>query len=60
MTTAQKISKLESEVQELKTLVSALVPYDADGSYTTAFERSLTQAASEKAVGTYAGRGSIT
>ena len=60
MTTAQKISQLETEVQELKTLVSALIPYDADGVYTASFERTVTKLSAEPAAGTYTGRGSIT
>jgi len=59
MTTAQKISKLEQEVRELRELFSALVPLDTEGEYKASFVRTLDKTVAEKPVGTYEGRGSL-
>ena len=59
MTTAQKISKLESEVRELRQLFSALVPIDTEGKYKNSFVKELKKNRSEKSVATYSGKGSL-
>jgi hypothetical protein len=41
MITAQKISKLESEVCELRQLFSALVPADTEGKYKDSFVKQV-------------------
>jgi hypothetical protein len=59
MTTAQKISKLESEVRELRQLFSALVPADTEGKYKDSFVKQVKKTRTEKSVATYAGKGSL-
>jgi len=59
MTTAQKISKLESEVRELRQLFSALVPSDTEGQYKDSFVKQIKKTRAEKTVATYTGKGSL-
>lgn len=59
MTTAQKISKLESEVRELRQLFSTLVPVDTEGIYKDTFVKNTKKARLEKAVASYSGKGSL-
>ena len=59
MTTADRIKLLEKEVTVLKSLFSALVPLDKEGVYKESFLKKTKSAAAEKAIGEYAGKGSL-
>ena len=59
MTTAQKISKLENEVRELRELFSTLVPLDTEGEYKESFVRDMKKVSTEKPAGKYEGAGGL-
>ncbi|MBP6881382.1 MAG: hypothetical protein KBC35_02045 [Candidatus Pacebacteria bacterium] len=59
MNTAQKIQKLEKEMQGLHDLFSALVPLDKEGEYKDSFVKEMSKLAKEKPEGTYDGKGSL-
>lgn len=59
MTTVQKIKKLEKEMAELRSLFSALVPFDTEGEYKDSFITQMKNASSQKATGSYSRAGSL-
>ncbi len=59
MTTAQKLSQLETEVRELRQLFSALVPLDFEGNYKDSFIKQIKKTRVEKHSAVYTGKGSL-